>query len=115
MITPQQQQKLFQNEYREKENEAKRFSKDWGKGHGAAWNNADQKLKAMFVDLIYRGDWNSRKNLKGMRAFKKALINNNLQEARKVICDKSNWSGLATGAPDRYKQRGNYLTGQACK
>jgi hypothetical protein len=109
-ITPEQQQKLFEIVYVEKEKEVNRISnKEKNKWGGSVnWKDLDPRIKDIAVDLIFRGDYIPESRAK----IQKYLIENNFIELKKIMAD-SYWLQKNNAVPrDRFNRRNDYLNQQ---
>lgn len=67
------------------------------------WNNIDERIQDMVVDLIYRGDY----NIDTRPYIQKEIVNNDIAAFRKAINNRAIWP---TNLPnDRYQRRISYM------
>jgi hypothetical protein len=105
VITRKQQHDLFEKVYTFYESEVIRISnsasniRDYGR---VDWSTTDQKIKDIFVDLRYRGDY----TVSHREDVQQYLVDNDLDGLRNAISDRNIWRNVPT---DRFQRRVDYL------
>jgi hypothetical protein len=106
-ISQDQQVKLFLISYLEEEAEAKRLCSkpDVTKKYGDCnWDKLDPRLKAVVIDLKFRGDYTGRTR----KFLQQYIVQNDLSGFRKVIANEANWTEQRVPI-DRFQRRISYL------
>jgi peptidoglycan hydrolase-like protein with peptidoglycan-binding domain len=104
-ITPQQQKELFIITYKDEEKVAKEVCNrkavvnEYGK---CDWDNLNNKIKQIIVDLKYRGDY-TRRSRKFLQPY---IVDNDLVNFKKQMLDKNNWK---SAPKDRFERRKAFL------
>lgn len=104
-ISPDGQKKLFKISYDLEEADVKRIcaKKDVVLKYGKTdWDSLNSRIKDVVVDLKFRGDYTGSSR----KLIQKAIADNNLDEFKKAMIDKSNWSSVPE---DRFKRRKKFL------
>lgn len=92
-LSPDAQLKLFNLEYSRLEADTKRLctKPDVENKYGQCkWENIDSTIQEILVDMRYRGDYTPGLRLK----IQTAIVNNKLDEVRKVLAVKSNFGNI---------------------
>jgi peptidoglycan hydrolase-like protein with peptidoglycan-binding domain len=104
-ISPDAQKKLFKLSYENESKEVKRIceKKDVVLAYGKTdWAKLHSAIKDITIDLKFRGDYTGRSR----KAIQSAIAGNNLAAFKKVLKDKSKWSGVPK---DRFDRRVRFL------
>lgn len=104
-ITPLVQKKLFEVSYVDEVAEAERIctleriEKQYGKCN---WDKLDYRIKEIIVDLKFRGDYTESSRVH----IQTHIANNDFDNFKKVIDDRSKWSSVPE---DRFERRKKFL------
>lgn len=100
-ISQPTQTSLFEVSYEHEAREVKRISSKVDVVHkygGVKWDDLDQGIKDMIIDLKFRGDYTGSSREK----IQKYVSENDLRGFAKQICDRDNWKNVPN---DRFRQR----------
>ena len=104
-ISAQTQKNLFKISYDDEASQVKRIctKSDVVKLYGKCdWEKLNSAIKDMLIDLKFRGDYTSQSR----KHVQKSASANDLQEFKKQIISKSNWSSVPS---DRFERRKKFI------
>ena len=106
-VTAANQKQIFESAYSWLEEDVKRIvtKPDVVKAYGNTnWDNTDPTIKALIVDLRFRGDYDA----KARKRIQEYVSKNDLSSLAEDLSDRSNWSRVPAG---RFKARKEFATG----